>query len=108
MAQKIHKRAQKTRKDAQKGQKKLKNETKCSKNSVVAPVQPGGKMSKHYETAQQLGEALDFVSEYCEGAEDCDDCIFADHGKCCFSSGPDMWDINTVMLNMGIMVLEIC
>lgn len=60
-------------------------------------------MNKNYETAQQLGEALDFVSEYCAGTEDCDDCIFADHGNCCFSrSCPANWDINTVILNMGI------
>ena len=63
-------------------------------------------MSKHYETAQQLGEALDFVREYCEGAEDCDDCIFADHGKCCFYGNPNKWDIYTVMLNMGIRLGE--
>lgn len=62
-------------------------------------------MSKHYETAQQLGEALDFVSDYCEGT-DCDDCIFTDHGKCCFSGDPNKWDINTVILNMGIRLGE--
>ncbi|MCR4849780.1 MAG: hypothetical protein K5870_00840 [Lachnospiraceae bacterium] len=63
-------------------------------------------MSKHYETAQQLGEALDFVSEYCTGAKECDGCMFADNGKCCFSSNPSLWDINTVMLNMGIRLGE--
>ena len=63
-------------------------------------------MNKNYETAQQLGEALDFVSEYCKGTEKCDDCIFADHGTCCFADSPDKWDINTVILNMGIRLGE--
>lgn len=64
-------------------------------------------MNKNYETAQQLGEALDFVSEYCAGTKECNDCIFADHGKCCFSSEqPYKWDINTVILNMGIRLGE--
>lgn len=63
-------------------------------------------MNKNYETAQQLGEALDFVSEYCAGPSECNDCMFADHGTCCLSGGPYRWDINTVMLNVGIRLGE--
>ena len=63
-------------------------------------------MDKNYETAQQLGEALDFVSEYCAGTKECNDCMFADHVSCCFSGEPYKWDINTAMLNMGIRLGE--
>ena len=63
-------------------------------------------MNKNYETAQELGEALDFVSEYCAGTKECNDCMFADHGTCCFTKNPSLWDINTVMLNMGIRLGE--
>ena len=63
-------------------------------------------MDKNYETAQELGEALNFVSEYCAGEKECNDCMFADHGTCCFSSEPYKWDLYTVMLNMGIRLGE--
>lgn len=64
-------------------------------------------MNKNYETAQQLGEALDFVSNICEKS-DCDVCIFADQdaSTCCFYQKPANWDVNTVILNMGIRLGE--
>lgn len=58
-------------------------------------------MSKAFETAQQLAEALDFVKEYCDKSN-CDDCIFGHQDHCCLSGDPDKWDLNTVMLNIGV------
>lgn len=58
-------------------------------------------MSKAFETAQQLAEALDFVMDFCEKSA-CDNCIFGHRDQCCLSGDPDKWDLNTVMLNIGV------
>lgn len=60
-------------------------------------------MSKAFETAQQLAEALDFVIDFCERSDgNCKDCIFGHQERCCLSGDPDKWDLNTVMLNIGV------
>ena len=58
-------------------------------------------MNKAYDTALTLAESLEFVQGFCEKS-DCGDCIFGVDDECCLKSDPVHWDINAVMLNIGV------